>query len=135
MLKNLSLVTFAGVIAVGVVCAQQTKMVVPVNQSPANSGTTMYVNYCAPCHGLDGKGNGPVAIAMKQQPTDLTVLSKNNGGNFPDSHIAAVLKVGAPNPAHGTAQMPIWGQMFGTSEQSALRIRNLTTYIRDLQVK
>lgn len=125
----------AGVLAAGVVCAQTSTMVVPVKKTPANNGTQMYANYCAPCHGMDGKGNGPVASEMKQRPTDLSVISKNNGGVFPDGKVAAMLKFGTPIPAHGTAQMPIWGQLFGNSIERDLRVRNLVSYIRDLQVK
>ena len=74
----------------------------------------MYVNYCAPCHGVDGKGNGPVAAALKTQPTNLAVLSKNHGGKFPSTHIASVLQFGTAHPAHGSAEMPLWGPALGS---------------------
>lgn len=135
MLKSLIFVVIAGSMAMGTVCAQQAKLVVPVTKTPANSGTQMYVNFCAPCHGLDGKGNGPIAPALKEQPPDLSVLTRNNGGKFPATRVASVLHFGLPNPAHGTAQMPIWGPMFGDPNQSTLRISNLVDYVRDLQVK
>ena len=48
----------------------------PGQQDFRHNGKQMYVSYCAPCHGVDGKGNGPVAAALKKQPADLAVLSK-----------------------------------------------------------
>jgi mono/diheme cytochrome c family protein len=104
------------------------------------NGKLMYTSYCAPCHGVDGRGSGPVASALKQQPTDLTVLAKNNGGKFPSSHIATVLEYGSELPVHGTAQMPVWGPMLGKMDQRhpdqrLLRISNLSEYLRSMQAK
>jgi Cytochrome c len=58
-------------------------VVVTVNRTPANDGKLMYASYCASCHGLDGKGDGPTASALISRPTDLTALSRNNHGKFP----------------------------------------------------
>src|ERR1039457_4011137 len=38
----------------------------PVRRADITSGKNMFVNYCASCHGVDGKGNGPAAVALKQ---------------------------------------------------------------------
>jgi hypothetical protein len=46
---------------------------------------------CASCHGVDGKGNGPVAKTLKQPPADLTKLSENNKGVFPISRVYGVI--------------------------------------------
>ena len=61
---------------------------VPMKPTSPVSGKEMYTNYCAVCHGTEGKGNGPAAEALKTPPSDLTVLSKKNGGKYP------ALKVG-----------------------------------------
>ena len=118
------------------------RVVVKVNKAPATSGQQMYMSYCAPCHGVSGKGDGPVAGSLKQRTTDLTVLSKNNGGKFPAKHIVDVLQFGTVNPAHGTAEMPIWGPMLATmnstsaqDDMKALRISNLSDYLKSLQAK
>jgi len=65
--------------------------------SPA-SGKEMYTSYCAVCHGTDGKGGGPAASALKTAPSDLTTLTKNNGGKFPLTHTAKVI-AGEPEVA------------------------------------
>jgi mono/diheme cytochrome c family protein len=119
-----------------------TKVVIPVSKTSASNGKQMYVNYCAPCHGVDGKGQGPVASALKKQPANLALLSKNNRGRFPSTHIMSVLEFGAANPSHGTAQMPVWGPMLGHMDASnaennvsLLRISNLSQYLQSLQAK
>jgi len=106
--------------------------------SPA-SGEQMYVNYCASCHGKDGKGNGPASPALKIPATDLTTLAKQNKGTFPSAHVGTILK-GESVPAHGSADMPVWGPIFrslSTGHQSEVqqRVMNLTKYIESMQVK
>jgi mono/diheme cytochrome c family protein len=145
MLKNLFAITLIAAVAAGIVYANQTPsntVVIPVNKLPANDGKQMYVSYCAPCHGVDGRGQGPVAVALKRQPANLSILTKNNGGKFPANHVISVLQFGTTNPSHGTAQMPVWGPAFGAMDSSisqsdmrALRIRNLSYYLQSLQQK
>lgn len=104
------------------------------------SGKDMYVAYCASCHGIDGTGNGPAADALKVAPTDLTILAKNNGGAFPALHVAHAIEGEKTIAAHGSREMPIWGQRFWTMSQGdrgqvQLRVKNLTEYIASLQQK
>jgi mono/diheme cytochrome c family protein len=116
------------------------KVVIPVNRTQPMDGKSMFVNYCAPCHGVDGKGNGPVASALRQQPVDLTVLSRNHGGTFPALHVEGVLEGGATIPSHGSAQMPVWGPIFdtmgeGSQDTKTIRISRLTAYLRSIQAR
>ena len=118
----------------------KAKAVIPVNQTDPTSGKEMFANYCAPCHGLDGRGHGPVVAAMKAQPIDLTGLAKAHNGKFPDAHVASVLQFGSTLPAHGSADMPVWGPILGNmnranAQERSLRIANLTEYIRSIQTK
>lgn len=144
MLKSLFFTTLAAAVAVGIGYADQStgKVVVPAGKTPANDGKQMYMSYCASCHGEYGKGNGPVAPALKKQPADLSVLSKNNGGKFPSAHVAAVLEFGAENSAHGNSDMPVWGPVLGKMDPAnpqlnmkALRISNLSRYLESIQQK
>jgi len=142
MLKRLLLTAFVAAIAVGMGYADQpkSKVVIPVNKTLPTSGKQMFTNYCAPCHGMDGKGNGPAASALRTQPTDLTGLCKKNHGKFPDTHIVSVLQFGADVPAHGSAQMPVWGPILGkmnhtNPQEKLLRISNLSRYLESIQAK
>lgn len=115
----------------------------PVVQSDPTSGKQMYSDYCAPCHGQDGKGNGPAAAAMKTAPANLALLAKNNGGKYPAAHVAAVLTFGDEKSAHGNKQMPVWGPLFESLDWSSgskgveakQRINRLNSYVESLQAK
>ncbi len=142
MLKSLLVTAAAATLAVSLSFADQSqsKVVIPVNKTAPNNGKEMYKNYCAPCHGADGKGSGPVASSLTARPTDLTELSKNNNGKFPDTHIVAILQFGADAPAHGSVAMPVWGPILGTMNRTnvqdkQLRISNLTRYLQTLQAQ
>jgi mono/diheme cytochrome c family protein len=101
------------------------------------AGRDSFERYCAACHGSDGRGNGPVASALRTRPADLTLLARRNNGAFPRQPIRDFITgVGRPVPAHGTSEMPVWGPMFGVFEPQPRvreRIGNLVTYIETLQ--
>ncbi|HET6169983.1 MAG TPA: c-type cytochrome [Terracidiphilus sp.] len=139
MLKSLSIAGAAALLAVSLGFADQSrKIIIPVDKTAANDGKQMYVNYCAPCHGTDGKGRGPAASALKNGPTDLTVLMKANHGKFPDTHVVAILQFGTEVRAHGSATMPVWGPILGNINRTniqdkQLRISNLARYLETIQ--
>jgi len=119
---------------------QTTIKHVPVKATSPTSGAEMYKTYCAVCHGIDGKGNGPAAAALKTAPTDLTSLSKSNGGKYPEMKVASTIRGEGNLPAHGTAEMPVWGQLFwgmshGHESEVQQRVANLTKYIEGMQAK
>ncbi len=100
----------------------------------------MYKAYCAACHGPDGKGGGPAAGALKIPPTDLTLLSKNNGGKYPSMRVSSSIRGESATPAHGSKEMPVWGELFwsvssGHESEVQQRVANLTKYIESLQAK
>jgi Cytochrome C oxidase, cbb3-type, subunit III len=72
-------------------------------------GRSLYQSSCAICHGIDGKGKGPLSEQLKVAPTDLTVLAKKNNGVFPVSAIYEVIDGRKEIAAHGTRDMPVWG--------------------------
>ena len=122
--------------------AQSTTTIrhVAISNTPADSGQEMFRSYCAVCHGTDAKGNGPAASTLKVSPTDLTTLTKKNGGKYPAPHVAAVIRGQAALPSHGTETMPIWGPLFssisqGHDAQVQQRISNLVSYIESQQAK
>lgn len=139
MKKSLLLTAMAGILVAGITFAQQPgKVVIPAGKTAPNDAREMYTSYCAPCHGQDGKGNGPVAPAMRAQPTDLTQLARNNGGKYPDTHVVAVLEFGSTLSSHGSALMPVWGPIFGNMsrthlQEKQLRISNLAHYLETMQ--
>lgn len=127
-------------LAAGAQDQQKTIKHVPVKPTSAASGPEMYTNYCAVCHGTDGKGNGPAAQSLKTPPPNLTTLARTNGGKYPSLKVASVIRGEANLPAHGTKDMPVWGSLFwqmsqGHEGEVQQRIVNLNEYIESLQVK
>ena len=113
------------------------KYVQPENVSAAKA-PEMFRTYCAVCHGSDGRGGGPAADALKKRPADLTQLARKNGGKFPALHVANVVDGNGLEGAHGSRDMPIWGNVFrtlGDRNTVKMRVDNLTAYVESLQRK
>lgn len=116
---------------------QSNKVTLEVGRTASNSGQQMYTSYCAPCHGTDGRGNGPMASSLRTRPTDLTQLSRMNNGKFPDTHIVSILQFGS---VHQTTSMPQWGPILAkmnvtNPQDRLLRISNLSRYLSAIQVR
>ena len=112
----------------------------PARQANTASGKETFLKYCASCHGEDGKGNGPAAIALKPPPSDLTTLSKRHEGKYPAGYVSALVKFGRNLAAHGSLDMPVWGSRF--KELDPVRdptgqqhVDDVVAYIRSLQAK
>jgi mono/diheme cytochrome c family protein len=75
-------------------------------------GKQLFTKHCAPCHGADGRGRGPVAVALKTAPADLTQINRKHGGKFPFMQVVGFIDGERPVAAHGSREMPIWGQIF-----------------------
>jgi len=101
-------------------------------------GKDLFKAYCASCHGLDAKGNGPMAASLKAPPADLTRISIRNHGMFPMMRVEKII-AGEELPAsgHGSSQMPVWGPIFSrvTTDVDLGRVRvdNLAHYLSDIQ--
>jgi mono/diheme cytochrome c family protein len=105
-----------------------------------SSGKQTYMQYCASCHGLDARGEGPGALMLKAPPADLTTLANRHGGKFPHQYVYDVLRFGTRIYSHGSADMPIWGPVFGSLDNyddAAVRkrIKDLCDYLETLQQK
>ena len=103
------------------------------------SGKVMFKQYCAVCHGVAAKGDGPYALMLKVPPANLTTLAKRHEGKFPYDYVSDVLRFGpGPNILHGTSDMPTWGPIFqylDKNDEGAVkqRIKNLCNYLASLQ--
>ena len=117
-----------------VVCAAaQTKV-------DSIDGAVLYKGYCASCHGVDGKGSGPMAEWLKIRTPDLTRLAVREGGRFPMARAQRVISGEESITAgHGTREMPIWGPVFSQVENDRdfgkVRVFNLARYLQSIQVK
>ncbi|MDX2044591.1 MAG: cytochrome c [Acidobacteriota bacterium] len=89
-------------------------------------GKKLFMNYCASCHGTDGKGSGVVAPSLKKHPPDLTKLQK--GAKFPADEVRKKISGDLSSPVHGKKDMPVWGMIFSQSD-----ITNLVKYLESIQ--
>jgi mono/diheme cytochrome c family protein len=114
-------------------------------QAALTDGEELYQELCAACHGVGGKGDGPAASALVKPVSDLTVLTANNDGVFPQKQVEDSITGKSRVVAHGTVDMPVWGQRFEELRpdwkqyrRKALarqRIYNMTLHIESLQAE
>jgi len=111
-------------------------------------GKGTYEDRCAVCHGLGGRGDGPMASVLTPPPSNLTLLAQQNDGVYPFGRVYQVIDGRSPVTGHGTTDMPIWGGHFraealpatrypGVEEEEIVqgRILGLVYYIQSLQVE
>lgn len=91
-----------------------------IAQQKVDLGKQEYEAKCASCHGVSGKGDGPLAGLLKKTPPDLTQLAKKNGGVLPTGRLFDVIE-GNNVPSHGTREMPVWGREFRVEDAQYLK--------------
>lgn len=123
-------------LAAGVARAEDT--------TPGVSGEHDFNLYCASCHGVSGKGDGPKAFSLEKKLPDLTKLTRKYG-QFPRDKLTRMVDGRDPIPGHGDREMPVWGVWFKEEAAQELggaegdegtvkrRLDNLVDYIASLQ--
>lgn len=149
-----SLAAFLITILIGLSgCIQETESlsdedieVAPVSEGMTTdyvvTGRDMYETHCASCHGPDATGNGPVASLLTVPPPDLTRLQIKYDGTFPVDTLYRMIDGREEVPAHGTREMPIWGNAWSnidgvpqSEEMIEHRINLLIEYLRSIQTE
>ena len=95
----------------------------------------VYRRYCASCHGLEGRGDGPAAAALSPPPTDLTRLTYNVDELMSRIDGTETIR------AHGDSRMPVWGEVFAKGlvgenapdRRARLHVKAAAMYARSLQ--
>jgi mono/diheme cytochrome c family protein len=130
-------VTMAVMATVGAVSAQEPD---------SKLGQDLYMSYCMQCHGVDAKGDGPMAEMIAINTPDLSSLAERNDGTFPTEVVARQIDGRAPMLAHG-GDMPIFGPFLESDRNVALRLHsgqtmmvglpmaNLVVYLESIQTK
>jgi mono/diheme cytochrome c family protein len=109
----------------------------------ADEGGALFERHCATCHGIDAKGQGPMAGVLMIQPVDLTRLAAGNDGTFPLLRVIRRIDGRDPLVSHGSP-MPVYGDFFegddtamkttsGQPVMTSRAIADLVTYLQGLQ--
>ena len=105
-------------------------------------GRDIFMRYCASCHGVTGRGDGPVGQQLSVMVPDLTRMSERQGGMLDQTRLREIIDGRAAIVAHGTRAMPVWGYEFwvdeGADVEAEARVRTivdkLIAYLRTLQI-
>jgi mono/diheme cytochrome c family protein len=89
-------------------------------------GKTLYVAYCATCHGEGGKGDGAAGLSLPVRPADHTNGAAMN--QLSDSFLMNIISKGGGAVGKSTF-MPAWGGALNDKQ-----IRDIVSYIRSIAV-
>jgi mono/diheme cytochrome c family protein len=126
-----------GILALAAPAAAQTD----ADTVLADMGKEQYAIHCAACHGSDARGGGPAAAALRKAPPDLTRIAARRGGTFPSAEIARFIDGRFEVTAHGSREMPVWGERFaevvpepGVGDEVARgQVLTLVEYLKSIQ--
>ena len=100
------------------------------SNASAYEGRKLYVSYCQLCHGTQGRGDGPLAKAMKITPADLTTTVRSRS----DTILTKIITGEGRQTITGrdrhnllSETMPEWKEVFSESQ-----VRALIAYLRFL---
>lgn len=130
--SSVAVVMMASLLVAGAALAEE--------KSPLDLGRTRFMQDCAACHGAEGRGDGPAAAAFHARPSDLTGLSRRNDGKFPNDYVRKVVDGrDFQQLAHGSVEMPMWGNQYRRSllalseARISARIEGLVAYLESIQ--
>ncbi|MEZ4701829.1 MAG: cytochrome c [Rhodothermales bacterium] len=106
------------------------------------SGQDTYAAHCASCHGADARGNGPASNLLEKPAPPLTMLREKYNGHFPVDELYSMIEGNDKVGAHGTRQMPVWGNIWSEKDGTPIRreivdrrINELIEYLRSVQTE
>jgi mono/diheme cytochrome c family protein len=107
----------------------------------AEGGKIIFRTVCASCHGMDARGDGPVTTSLRTKPANLRRIAQRRSGTFPDDEIARLIDGRTRTLAHGTSDMPVWGDSLANSvtdepereRRIARAVQLLVAYLKTIQ--
>ena len=96
-------------------------------------GRASYRAYCAGCHGLDAKGQGPAAAYMTIPPADLTLITQRHGGTYPEEWVHdRIYGTEAPADTASLDKMLHFGQIWLGENPTPERRQNVERTVEEL---
>lgn len=133
---------FCGVLLIGVIVRVFNSWGHAQEMEVIAGGELEYQNYCAVCHGVDGRGQGIMRKFLTVPPANLRRLALTSGGKFPFWEVYRKIDGQTEIRGHGTREMPVWGDRFRAQAggdgktaqtQAAGRILSLVFYLQYIQ--
>lgn len=118
-------------LALGIGCGLALAVLAACAQN-ASAGRMVYDSHCVMCHGLSGKGDGDFADKLLKLPPDLTVLTRDNGGEFPRLRVSEAI-VGNGRGDHFSGAMPEFSEVAGSGTIADAKLGALLTYLESIQ--
>jgi len=112
----LALGTLAGLYHLDLLKAAVAANPFPGSAPSVSRGGLLWKQDCEACHGVDGRGDGPVSASLRKRPKDLTRIALPPV--FPDGIVAYRI-------ANGGEVMPAWKSVLSTDD-----IWDLVNFIR-----
>lgn len=111
---------------------------------PQADGARLYHDFCAGCHGADGRGDGPAAVGLARKPADLTRIAARNGGVFPRVKVMDWIDGFTRSGKHGGQVMPVFDPLLtgpnvlvdtgnGVVTPTPIQLVALANYVEHLQ--
>ena len=137
-MSRMAIFLYTVMIAVGLTMLCMPNIAAKEKSAIGQSGREIFRDRCGACHGEDGTGNGPAAGSLMILPADLTLLAWRNGGTFPVERVRKIVGDWVPISAHGSREMPIWGDLFhpkSAAEQQIAndRFKKVVAYLESIQ--
>lgn len=104
-------------------------------------GQYLFRTYCASCHGMTARGDGPLADEMRRRPSNLTEIAKRHDGVYPSELVYNIIDGRVRVAGHGGPDMPVWGDAFmrtsDASDEASVRrrIQALVDYLATVQAR
>lgn len=99
----------------------------------------LYRDHCAACHGVDGRGDGPISRGLISFPADLTRIAERRGGHFPSEEVRSSIDGRSDLAGHRGPEMPRWGEFWdqgaasGTEATGSPEINALVGFLESIQ--
>ena len=128
----MSLIKRAGLMAAFAALAAFALVPSVAAAADAEAGKAVFMSNCMSCHGMTGKGDGPVGAALQPPPRDFSkgdfkYDADENGTPGEDADLAKIIKEGA-GAFGGSPLMAPWGGMLKDGD-----VDNVIAFIRSLK--
>ena len=109
-------------------------------------GKKQYMKYCATCHGPSGTRHRRHRVASVHEAAHQpdAARRRTTAATFPMMDVIGIVRGDQPIAAHGTREMPVWGEIIGgdpteegmyKKDEAEAKILTIGKYLESIQAK